>query len=228
MPKAATNLAVFIRDKTLELLLEKEPEEISTRDIAKACGVTATSLYYYYKDREAIFTEVKLYCIENMDAYISGQIAKRAAKQRRPGKKKESSAMARRGRPSPPGLLEEARAGFEAFRDWAFANPRIALLVMGRLKADTQDDPAKMEKYYRSVLFAKEILDGLVEAGLSGSADTIRDACLCVAALWGAIESVLLNRTIPQYWTRQGGLEFTGSMIDLLLTSLGDCRTHGA
>ena len=201
MGKAATNLAEHIRDKTLELLLEKEPEEISTRDIAKACGVTATSLYYYYRDKEALFTEVKLFCIGKMDRAIAGRIAKLSGKHHRNNP------------------LEEARAGFEAFRDWAFANPRVALLVMGRLRADTSNDPEKTEKYYRSTLFAKEILDKLVKRGLSDSRDTLLDACLCIAALWGTIEMVLLNRTVPRYWTRRGGLYFTDNMINLLLTS---------
>ena len=206
MPKVATNLAAFIRDKTLELLLEKEPEEITTRDIAKACGVTATSLYYYYNDRESLFTEVKLCCIEKMDKVIAERIVKLSGKGSRTG-----------GRPNP---LGEARVGFEAFRDWAFDNPRIALLIMERLKPDTCDDPEKMKKYYRSTMFAKETIDKLVKTGVSDSKDTLLDACLCIAALWGAIEFVLLNRTHPQFWTRRGGLHFTDNMIDLLLTSL--------
>ena len=205
MPKAATNLAVFIRDKTLELLLEKEPEEISTRDIAKACGVTATSLYYYYRDRETLFTEVKLCCIEKMDAVISEHTAKKT-KQRGQSKKQD-----------PRG---EIRTGLEAFRDWAFANPRIALLVMGRLKADTRDDPEKMKKYYQSTLFAKNLLDRTVQGGFLNSKDTLLDASLCISALWGAIETALLNRTVPQYWSKRGSVDFTNKMIDFLLTSL--------
>jgi AcrR family transcriptional regulator len=206
MGKPETNLAPRIRDKTLELLLEKEPEEISTRDIAKACGVTATSLYYYFRDRETLFTEVKLCCIEKMDKYISKQAAKKITRQRKTGKK--------------PDPQEEARAALEAFRDWAFASPRIAHLVMGRLKADTQTDPEKMKKYYQSTAFAKDFLDRMVLAGLSDSKDTLLDASLCIAALWGAIETVLLNRLVPQYWSRRGGVDFTNKMIDLLLTSL--------
>lgn len=196
MSKPETDLAPRIREKTLELLLEKEPEEISTRDIAKACGVTATSLYYYYKDKETLFTEVKLDCVEKMDNFIRKKITKKA----------ENPKM-------------EIRAGLEAFRDWAFANPRIALLVMGRLKADTMAEPEKMKKYYQSTSFAKTILDNAVKAGLIKSKDTLLDASLCIAALWGAIESVLLNRTLPQYWSKRGGLDFTNKMIDLLLSS---------
>jgi AcrR family transcriptional regulator len=206
MSRLETDLAPRIREKTLGLLLEKEPEEISTRDIAKACGVTATSLYYYYKDKETLFTEVKLDCIEKMDKYISENIAKRTMKYGKSGGKLTS--------------LPEIKIGLEVFRDWAFSNPRIALLVMGRLKPDTMADPEKMKKYYRSTAFAKTILDNAVEAGLLDSKDTLLDASLCIAALWGAIESILLKRTIPQYWTRRKGIDFTNKMIDLLLASL--------
>jgi len=52
--------------------------------------------------------------------------------------------------------LDELRTGLEVFRNWAFANPRIALLVMGRIKAVDTGDPEKaMNKYYQSYLFAK-------------------------------------------------------------------------
>ena len=206
MGKPETDLAPRIIEKTLELLLEKEPEEISTRDIAKACGVTATSLYYYYKDKEALFMEVKLACIEKMDRFISENIAKKARKSNKSGKETT--------------ILDEARAGFEAFRDWAFENPRIAHLVMGRLKADTQADPEKMKKYYKSTVFAKTVFDRAVQAGLYDSRDTLLDSSLCIAALWGAIESVLLNRTVPKYWSKRGGIDFTNKMIDLILASL--------
>jgi AcrR family transcriptional regulator len=206
MSKPKTDLAPRIREKTLELLLIKEPEEISTRDIAKACGVTATSLYYYYKDKETLFTEVKLICIEEMDTFITGQITKKTSKNSKQGKMIDP--------------VEKVRIGLTAFRDWAFANPRIALLVMGRLKADTQTDTEKMKKYYQSTVLAKTMLDQAVKSGFSDSKDTLLDASLCIAALWGAIESVLLNRTVPQYWSRSGGVNFTNKMIDLLLMSL--------
>ena len=206
MGKPETDLALRIRKKTLELLLEKEPEEISTRDIARACGVSATSIYYYYKDKETLFTELKIFCIREMEEFISGQISIKMSKWRRQG--------------GIDGTIAEARAGLEAFRDWAFANPRMAHLVMGRLKADTSNDSEKMANYYRSTLFAKSILDRAVKEGLSSSKDTMLDANLCIAAVWGAIESVLLKRTIPKYWTRRKGLDFTNSMIDMLLAQL--------
>ena len=206
MGKPKTDLAPRIRQKTLELLMEKEPEEISTRDIARTCGATTTCIYYYYKDKEKLFMEIKLSCVEEMDKFIVNQVEKKVKKHLKENKK--------------PDLLFEIRAGLEAFRDWAFTNPRIALLVMERLKADTLADSEKMQTYYQSTVFAKTVLDKAVNAGLINSKDTLLDASLCISALWGAIESVLLNRTLPQYWTQKGRIVFTDKMIDLLLASL--------
>jgi len=206
MGKPKTDLAPRIRQKTLELLIEKEPEEISTRDIAKACGATTTCIYYYYKDKETLFMEIKLYCVGEMDEFIRNHTEKKIKKHQKTGKKIDP--------------LMEIRAGLEAFRDWAFLNPRIALLVMGRLKADTLANPEKMEKYYKSTTFAKVIFDNAVKAGIFHSKDTLLDVSLCISALWGAIESVLMNRTLPLYWTKKGGIYFTDKMIDLFLTHL--------
>ena len=206
MGKPKTDLAPRIREKTLELLMEKEPEEISTRDIAKTCGATTTCIYYYYKDKETLYMEIKLYCVGKMDEFVKNQMEKLIKKHQKTSKK--------------PNPLIEIRAGLEAFRDWAFINPRIALLVMERLKADILADSEKMQRYYQSTVFAKTVLDKAFKAGLINSKDTLLDASLCISALWGAIESVLLNRTLPQYWSKQGRIIFTDKMIDLLLTSL--------
>jgi AcrR family transcriptional regulator len=168
--------------------------------------VTATSLYYYYKDKEALFTEIKLHCIKEMDKYIFEYIEKKA---------KKSGKLPKKGF-----LLVKIRAALEAFRDWAFINPRIALLVMGRLKADTHADSEKMKEYYQVSTHAQNLLDQAVKAGCIHSRDTLLDTNICIAALWGAIELVLHNRTSPQYWPQRRGMLFTNKMIDMLLESL--------
>jgi len=51
----------------------------------------------------------------------------------------------------------------------------------------TQADPEKMKKYYQSHVAAKAMFDTAVEAGLLNNKDTLLDASLAIAALWGAI-----------------------------------------
>jgi AcrR family transcriptional regulator len=176
------------------------------RAIASACGVTATSLYYYYKDKDAVFMDVKLVCMEKMTDFIESGVVKQAEKYRKQGKTLKPH--------------EELRTGLTVFRDWAFANPRIARLVMERLPTDTRTDPKILERYNRSIVLTKGILDRAVKAGESDSKDTLLDTSLCIVAIWGAIEAVLSNRPVQQHWSPKGGIKFTNKMIDLLIASL--------
>lgn len=180
-----------IREKTLGLLMVKEPEEIGMRDIATACGVTATTIYYYYSDKESLFEAVKLDCISTLDSFVETRVA---SVNTTAGKIRESMA---------------------AFRDWALANPRVALLVMGKLKPNLEVGGDNLSRYYRSSNFAKDLLDRAVSEGLMKCEDTLLYSSLCIAGLWGAIESVILNRTNPEYWNN--GEYFTDRMIDLVL-----------
>jgi AcrR family transcriptional regulator len=206
MAKPESDLVPRIREKTLALLLEKAPEEITMRDIAKACNVTATSIYYYYKDKDTLFTDIKLICLANMHKSIYIQTEKKITRYKISHERSN--------------LLYELQAGLEAFRDWAFENPRIAILVMGRFKPDAITNQKDLDTYYESMFFGKSFLEKAAESGLVHSHDTMLDTSLCVSALWGAIESVLLKLTLPQYWTKQGSIDFTNKMIDFILTSL--------
>ena len=178
-----------IRAKTLELLMVKEPEEIGMREIAAVCGVTATTIYYYYENKERLFEDVKKDCLLDMDRYI----LERASLAADPAEK-------------------FARA-FGAFRDWAFAQPRMALLVMNRFKPNVEAGPEEMADYYRSTFFARDLIEKLVAGGQARSGDPLMDATLCIAAVWGAIEAVLRFRTVPEYWDR--GVELTDRMIEM-------------
>jgi len=183
-----------IRMECRELLLEKEPEEIGMRDIASKCGVSATTIYYYYADKDALFEAIKLDFLAALDARIRAGVL-------------EGS-----------GAREKLRAGLAAFRDWALENPRVALLVMGRLKPNLTASKDELARYYRSNDFAMDLLDAAVAEGSSNVGDTKLASALCIAALWGAIEAVLLNRTHPDYWNRK--TYFTDQMIDMLVAQV--------
>ena len=58
MRNANPELVSSIKKRTLELLMEKEPEEIGMREIAKKCGVSATAIYHYYRDTWRLFMAV--------------------------------------------------------------------------------------------------------------------------------------------------------------------------
>ena len=180
-----------IRDKTLELLMVREPEEIGMREIARACGVTPPTIYYYFKDKDCLFARVKQDCLASMDERMLEAI--------------------RRG--SNP--LESLKLGLEAFRDWTFENPRMAVLIMGRFKPDVDNIDEALRKNYRSMTIAVSILQEAANAGFVTCTDPVLTVSLCVYSLWGVIESYFSKRTFPEYWNR--GKELTDASIRMCL-----------
>jgi AcrR family transcriptional regulator len=194
MRSAMPELKEKIDRACLALLLEKEPELVGMREIAEAAGITATTIYRHYPDKESLFEAVKLERIAAMDAFIAGK----------------TQGIAR--------PLARMRAILEAFRDWAFENPRVALLVMGRLKAANEASPQELERYYRSMALGKAALDEAIAQGDARSDDSLLDAAAAVAALWGGIESILCYRTAPELWPR--GKDLTDRIIDIFCAAV--------
>ncbi len=188
-----------IRERTLTLLLTREPAEIGMRDIAEACGVTPATVYRYFDSKEALLNAIKTDRLDDMDRFIAERVSALRA---------GTSVSAR-------ALL---RAGLSAFRDWCLENPRLASLVMEGFDPDLDCGQETMDRYYRSVNLASGLVREALAAGEARPCDPRLAVSLAVAALWGAIESVLRKRSYPEYWGR--GLEFTEAMMDMCLESI--------
>lgn len=191
-----SDIEAKIRKTALDLLMDKEPEEIGMREIARVCGVTPPTIYYYFADKDQLFTRVKTDCLQQMDKRIVSALH-------------EGS-----------GPKDSMLRGLEAFRDWAFENPRMAILIMGRFKPDLVEDPdVASSQYYYSMNLAVSVLKDAVNAGQVSCSDPVLASALCVYSLWGVIESVLSKRTFPEYWSR--GKDLTDASIRMCLDYLG-------
>ena len=69
------DLEMKILRTTLELLSEKEPSEIGMRDVAKKCGISATSIYTYYKDKNELFIKISVSSINNLKNLMSSKVS---------------------------------------------------------------------------------------------------------------------------------------------------------
>jgi AcrR family transcriptional regulator len=192
MRTADPELERMIISKTLCLLMEHEPGEIGMRDIARACNVSATAIYHYYQDKTALFEAVKLDCLGSLKKYMETKIA---AVQTTYGK---------------------VRASLEAFAEWCFDNPQKALLVMGRLKANTTASAEELKPYYECSELGLRLLEQAVREHIAVSDDPRLDTSVAVSALWGTIEAILLNRADPAYW--QSGKAYAERFIDMYLS----------
>lgn len=194
MRKSNTKLEEKIKERTLMLLETKEPYEIGMRDIAEVCGVSATSIYLYYKDKNDLFHKISQECLVQLEELMMNQT------------KAESDSV------------KMISVALKTFRDWCFANPRKAMLIMGKFKADEQAPKEEMDKYYVCNRMGKLLLDKCVSENQLKSENTLMDTNVLIYGLWGCVESVLQKRSDIELWSRQ--VEYTDRFIEIMLKGL--------
>lgn len=194
MRKPNTEIISVIKQKTLELLMQKNPEQIGMREIAAACDITATNIYHYYKDKDRLFQEISLDCLYELNECLA-----------------ESSQKGKT-------VKRQIQNAIESFRDWCFENPKRALLVMQGIKSADDAPPELIEEYYVCNRTGEKLLREAITQGLAKSTNPRLDVGILVSGLWGCIESVLLKKCEPDYWEK--GKSYTDRFIKLWLNSI--------
>lgn len=194
MRKPNTEIISVIKQKTLELLMQKNPEQIGMREIAAACDITATNIYHYYKDKDRLFQEISLDCLYELNERLASSSQK--------GKT----------------VKKQIQNAIESFRDWCFENPKRALLVMQGIKSADDAPPELIEEYYVCNRTGEKLLREAIKQGLAKSTNPRLDVGILVSGLWGCIESVLLRKCEPDYWEK--GKSYTDRFIKLWLNSI--------
>lgn len=194
MRKPNTEIISVIKQKTLELLMQKNPEQIGMREIAAACDITATNIYHYYKDKDRLFQEISLDCLYELNERLTSSSQK--------GKT----------------VKKQIQNAIESFRDWCFENPKRALLVMQGIKSADDAPPELIEEYYVCNRTGEKLLREAIKQGLAKSTNPRLDVGILVSGLWGCIESVLLKKCEPDYWEK--GKSYTDRFIKLWLNSI--------
>lgn len=194
MRKPNTEIKKIIKEKSLELLMQKNPEQIGMREIAAACGITATNIYHYYKDKDRLFQEISLDCLYKLNIRLTKATQKEKI------------------------IKKQIQSAIEAYRDWCFENPRRALLVMQGIKSADDASPEVIEEYYVCNRTGERLLKEAVMQGIAKSTNPRLDVSILVSGLWGCIESVLLKKSEPDYWEK--GNTYTDRFIKLWITSI--------
>ena len=189
MRNANLELVSSIKKRTLELLMEKEPSEIGMREIAKNCGVSATAIYHYYKDKDCLFQEISLDCLRKINSVIESAAEKAASPK------------------------EKVLAAIRSFRDWSLKNPRVASLVMEKIKSAVNLSPEETEKFYVCNRTGEKLLELCVEEGSARSENPRLDVGVLVFGLWGCIQAVISRKSEVEYW--ENSEPFTERFINM-------------
>ncbi|MBQ1949759.1 MAG: TetR/AcrR family transcriptional regulator [Treponema sp.] len=194
MRNANPDIIPMIKEKTLNLLMEKNPEAIGMRDIAKACGITATTIYHYYTDKDGLFQAIGLDCLLELNRRIINEVQKHQE------------------------TREQILSAIGTFRDWSFENPRRALLIMQGIKSTENASPNVIEQFYTCNRTGENLLKKAVAEGRAVSENPRLDVGVLVSGVWGCIESVLLKKSDVEYW--ENGRQFTDHLISIWMKTI--------
>lgn len=207
MRNSNPQLIIQIKKQALELLMHKNPEEIGMRDIASVCGITATNIYHYYKDKNELFQAVSLDCLLELNERIKTAVKEDSAKK---AFQDETGTLI--------SIKWKIKTAISVYRDWCFENPRRALLVMQGIKSATEASSEIIEEYYVCNRTGENLLKEAVMQGLAKSENPRLDIGILVSGLWGCIESVILKKSEIEYW--ENGKTFTDRFISMWIDSI--------
>lgn len=194
MRKTNTEIVPLIKEKALELLMQRNPDSIGMRDIAHECGITAANIYHYYADKDKLFQQIALDCLRELNASLVEQIA--AVKL---PKKKIIRAI-------------------NAYRSWCFENPRKAILVMQGIKSAADAPSETVREYYLCNRTGIALLKECVALGIARSKNPVLDVSILITGLWGCIESVILKKCAVEYWDK--GIAYTNRFIKMWMEKI--------
>lgn len=181
-----------ILNAALELLTEKEPVEIGMRDVAKKCGISATAIYHYYKDKNQLFMKISITCLSELSERMKDQLSKISE------------------------CRQKVRTALEVYRDWCFEKPKIAVLLFSKLEEDIGDED--IMNFYVCNRLGELLLAECQDQNCYSGNDIHLDTGIIISGMWGCIESIITKRADPTYWNE--GISFTNRFIDLVMNSI--------
>lgn len=187
-------LIAAIRKAVLELTAKKDPSAVTMREVAAACGVTPTTIYYYFENKAQLFEAITFEIIDDMDRILS------AAYDRGDPVKKQLSDLMR------------------AFVGWYIENPTLADLMFDRLPKATDLTDEKLAHYYKANRHAYEIISRAKQTGEFLVEDADVDANLGLAFMYGVAKLFIHRRLAPRFWKDITSL--TDRSIELFLSGL--------
>lgn len=192
MRHANKELENQILKAAIDLLTENEPAEIGMRDVAKKCGVSATSIYNYYRDKNELFMKISLSCLAELT---------------------ERMKMSLKDVEEP---VEKIRTSLRVYRDWCFERPKVAVLVFSKLEENIGDED--IMNFYICNRMGENLLAECNDKKLYKGNDIHLDTGILISGMWGCIESIITKRADPDFWNE--GIKFTDRFIDLMINSI--------
>jgi hypothetical protein len=167
-----------IRSTALFEIISKGFTNINMRAISKKAGVTPTTIYYYYKNKEALFLDIKTEAMNMMDSYVLSRIPEKE---------------------SPVKMMEILMDGFIT---WCLEYPELSQLIFDRLPSKAED-----KLYSKSYYKAIEIVEEGRKTGVFKVKESELSVTLGMASMYGFVLIILSESYHPKFKNRKTELK---------------------
>ncbi len=170
-------LVKAIKEAVIELLVEKGVDAVKLRKVAEMVGVTPTTIYYYFDNKNELLRKVSLLVFEDFNEYVDTKL--------------EGD--------NPPERLKSLR---ETIFRYAIENPTMFELLFSRKYMPPQGgvkDKQASKIYYHTYNLAIELLKDGVEQGYFDCEDPHLIASASISYIFGVFELYVSKRIPPPY-----------------------------
>lgn len=179
-----------IQNVVFELVKQKSVDAITLRMVAKRLNITATTIYYYYKDKDELIDKIKLQGFVEMEQFIAKSI-----------KPKESA-------------KNKIKASVNAYYKWCMDNIYLAQLIFETLPPEAKPDAKN--QFFKGFNVLIELVKEGVDKGEFKSLEVEQSALALYASVYGTI-TLHLNKRLTDKFNKNADA-LIKKIIDTYLT----------
>lgn len=173
---ANPQLINLIQDIVAEEIQAKGIEGVTLRLIAKRAGITPTTIYYYFKNKEELLDKIKFNVTRELDEYIFARL-------------------------NPNDSAEQKfKALIDAFIDWSISHPKLLDLVFDTLPPKINLTEAEMAQLYQTNFKIIELLEQAAIAKGHPIENAKANSTIFIGLAYGVVKLFLNKRVLPEYW----------------------------
>lgn len=173
---ANPQLINLIQDIVAEEIQAKGIEGVTLRLIAKRAGISPTTIYYYFKNKEELLDKIKFNVTRELDEYIFARL-------------------------NPNDSAEQKfKALIDAFIDWSISHPKLLDLVFDTLPPKINLTEAEMAQLYQTNFKIIELLEQAAIAKGHPIENAKANSTIFIGLAYGVVKLFLNKRVLPEYW----------------------------
>jgi AcrR family transcriptional regulator len=174
--KANPELINEIEQITINEIIKNGINSISMRKIAKKAGITPTTIYYYFKNKKALFEKIKYNAFTKVNDYVLFKINKT------------------------DNYTKQLKDLMTYFIEWILKNKNIAEIIFDKLPPQLEMSEKIFEHYSKINLTAIDILKKGKDNNEFDFKSAEVESTIGFALIYGTVKLYFNKRILPEFW----------------------------